>query len=130
MSLLAVNVRGLISKFSELKAYLSDLESKISFIIVTETWLSIDKDCALEMEGYKSFSIYRSDQVGGGIKLYYLDNVNVTIVDQFTRIFEFCECLCIKAHIEGYGKMYIASIYRPPSKSIPVFFQFLVEIAI
>ena len=57
--------------------------------------------------------------------MYYLENLDVTIVDQMTGISESCECLSVKTHIEGYGKLYICCIYRPPHKSVPLFLDSL-----
>ena len=69
LSLLTINVRSLPGKYAELCANLSGVEKKLTFIVVVETWLTNDKDRSFELNGYKSHSLYRSNQVGGGIKL-------------------------------------------------------------
>ena len=128
ISLIAINARGLTSKFSELSAYLSGLNSKPSFVVITETWLSRDRDCVFELDGYRSHSIYREKQLGGGIKLYYLGTLSVSIVDEFTGIFDCCENLTIGAYIRGYGKLIISCFYRPPNRPLTPFFEYLQNI--
>lgn len=128
LSALTVNIRSLKSKFSELSAHLSSVKFRFTIIAVTETWLHKDNDLAYELPGYKSHSIYRENQLGGGIKLYYLDMINVNIVDTFTGIFESCEILTAKASINGIGNLFVSCIYRPPNKPLPGFLNYLPEI--
>ena len=128
LSVMSVNVRSIVGKFPELIASLISLKHKFTFIIIIETWLTKEKDKALEIHGYKSCSLYRENQIGGGIKLYYLDNINVCIIDHFTGIFDSCENLSVKAHIPGLGCFYVSCFYRPPNKSLPQFFEYLPNI--
>ena len=58
------------NQFSEFLANLSILKSRFTFIVVTETWLTGEKDIGLDINGYKSHSVYRDDTIGGGIKMY------------------------------------------------------------
>ena len=64
---------------------------------MVESWLTFEKDKALEFEGYKSHAIYRTDQVGGGVKLHYLNHINVTVISEYAGVFESCECIIAKA---------------------------------
>ena len=116
LSVISINVRSLAGKFAELTSYLSSSAIKFTFIIIVESWLTFEKDKALEFEGYKSHAIYRADQVGGGMKLYYLNHINVTVISEFTGVFESCECITVKATVPGCGKINVVSIYRPPCK--------------
>ena len=69
ISLITINARGLTSKFSKLSAYLSGLNSKPLLVVITETWLIRDRVCSFQLDGYRSHSIYRENQLGGEIKL-------------------------------------------------------------
>ena len=93
--------------------------------MVVETWLTNDKDRSFELNGYKSHSLYRSNQVGGGIKLHYLDYISVNIIYEFTGIGESCESISCIANISGYGKVNIVCIYRPPGKNFEIFIDYL-----
>ena len=86
LSLLTINERSLPGKYALLCANLSRIEKKFTFIVVVETLLTNDKDRSLELNGYKSHSLYRSNQVGGGIKLCYLDFISANIIHEFAGI--------------------------------------------
>ena len=123
LSILTINVRILIGKFPELCSYLSRTNKKFTFIVVVETWLNADKDKALELNGYKSYSIYRDCQIGGGIKIYYLEHIVIDILEEFTGILPSGESVSFAATINGCGKVNLIAVYRPPSKPIAEFFN-------
>ena len=110
------------SKFSEIEAHLSQTKIKISFIIIVETWLS-DCNCdAFELSGYKSYSLNRRLQ-GGGIKIYAVNDISTCKIFQITGEYNECESLFLNAHIPNYGELLVGGIYRPPQKSIPLFYE-------
>ena len=124
LSFLTINARSLASKFNEIFARLSNLKEKISFIVVTETHLNESRDFGFEIPGYSSLNYYRnSDNLGGGIKLYYLDHISVNRVSNFFTVS--CESLIIRADVPGYGKVNICAIYRPPQNPYQDFHIFL-----
>ena len=59
LSILTINTRGLMSKFPELFAYLGKLHNRMKFIVIVESWLNEVNDRALDLPGYKSYSLYR-----------------------------------------------------------------------
>ena len=86
LSFLTINVRSLSNKFSEFLSYIEGIKEKISFILVTESWLNRSSDITFEIPGYKSFNYYRNDNSatnrrGGGLKLYVLDHLDTSIID-------------------------------------------------
>ena len=126
LSFLSLNIRGLIGKYGELLAYLNCVKNKFTFIIITETFLNMENDKALEIPGYKSVSVYRnSSDRGGGIKIFYENHVNVSVMREYTGVGEGCESLFLLATIAGIGRFVVGGVYRPPSKSIPAFFSFI-----
>ena len=46
--------------------------------------LTDHSDCAFNIDGYKTFSLHRSDRPGGGMKLYYSDEIEASILPDFT----------------------------------------------
>ena len=44
LSFICINVRSLLGKFDQFVAYLSSMKGKVSFIIITETWLKSSTD--------------------------------------------------------------------------------------
>ena len=77
-------MRSIINKFSELSNYLSSIRHKFTCNVITESWLTPVSDLALNIDGYKSLSLYRNNKMGGGIKLYYLDFIEAIKLHDFT----------------------------------------------
>ena len=85
ISVLNINMRSILAKFSCLAAYLGQLRYGPTFVVVTETWLTAVSDVGMELPGYKSLSLYRSYSSGGGIKIYYRGDLNAETVFQLHR---------------------------------------------
>ena len=127
LSFLCINVRSLIRKFAELQAHLNLLKIKPTFILLVETWLRPDNDYALELVGYKSCSVYR-DSIGGGIKLYYRENIKIVEITDLCSCSGPCESLFLKCMVPGYGGIVVGGIYRPPQNSVNAFLDWFNEI--
>ena len=125
LSFMTMNARSFGGKFAELLAYLHLLKSKITFILITETWFNSLNDVTYEIPGYKSESFCRANRKGGGLKLYCLDHMQYTVENCYTNESGGCESLFVTAVISGYGKVNICGIYRPPKAGIPEFFSYL-----
>ena len=115
---LCINIRSLRGKFEEFMVHISALKGKLSFLAITESWLKKDDNFLYEIDGYKSVNAYREDAMGGGIKLYYQDHINVTCIEIFFTVQGACESLLIKSKIPGLGKLNICAVYRPPQRSV------------
>ena len=81
----------------------------------------------VQLQGYNSKKFYRdSVNLGGGIKVYYLDHIEVDIITNL--ISPSCESLIIKSTIPGFGKLCIFSVYRPPHAALQDFYDFIESI--
>ena len=131
LSFFTINARSLKGKFNEIVTLLSTLNHKFSFIAITETWLNSSTDLLLEIPGYKSYSVNRDvSRNGGGIKFYYLDHIDVCILDSFTGILQSCESLFVEANVPGFGKLRVCSIYRPPNLSMNGFLRLIEDLLV
>ena len=124
LSVLCLNMRSVRNKFAELEAHLALLKQRFSFILVTETWLSPDRDFVYELDGYKSLSSYR-DGRGGGMKLFYLKHLDVTLADDLNVNSSSSETMFIRLNLPRMGKITIGCFYRPPSSNMPDFINAL-----
>ena len=79
----------------------------------------------MEIEGYKSKSLYRNRTVGGGIKVFHLESISVRVLENFTMCTDVNECLLLGASVPGVGEITICSFYRIPNKPFPCFFDAL-----
>ena len=124
LSFLTINARSLTSKFNEIQARLSNLKEKITFIVITATHLNETRDNGLELPGYYSINFYRnSNNLGGGIKFYYLDYISVNRVADLNSLS--CESLILRVDIPGFRKVNVCAIYRPPHANYQDFHNFL-----
>ena len=123
LSLLGINMRSLAGKFSELVGHLNIVKNKFSFIVLCETWLNEGTDVACDLDGYRSFSLYRDARTGGGIKIYVDCSINAYVVEDLTSSDGACESLFIKCRVSGVGDFFVGGIYRPPNKPINQFFD-------
>ena len=122
LSLLCLNINSLRGKISALRAFISLSKINFTFVVLGEIKLTPVLDTDFELEGYKSTSLYRTE-FGGGIKIYYLDSLNVVRNDDqnLTGIFDSHESLFISCLIPNYKKITLGAFYRPPSASKMLF---------
>ena len=84
----------LANKFSELNLDLTStnlyfLKNRFRFIIISRTWLKKDFDFTLEIRVYHSKSLYRSDNGGVGIKIYFFETMSVSVLYVLTSCTNF-----------------------------------------
>ena len=87
-SIFHLNIRSLRKNFVSLQALLHRLSVTFSIIVLTEIWLSEFYDVDFNLDGYRSFSLYR-DKNGGGIKMYVRNCIDCMIIDQMTFVGNF-----------------------------------------
>ena len=121
LSFFSINARSIVNKFPEFLVQLSATKVKFTFILIVETWLNEINDRGFELEGYDSVSYYRPNRQGGGLKLYYLNNIDVTLSDEHTDGTEIYESILIIAKIPSYGKINVLGLYRMPGKPLNSF---------
>ena len=63
-------------------------------IVLTETWLTGDRDKAFNISGFYSFNLYRN-QFGGGLRLYVKECFRAKVLDDFTSLCESYEIVSI-----------------------------------
>ena len=81
LSFMTINIRSLRGKFDEMCLYLTNLKNKITFLVLTETWLQPNTDILFDIPGYKSYNLFRVDGIGGGIKIYAIDHVPAKVLN-------------------------------------------------
>ena len=124
LSIATINTRSLKKRFQELVGHLKTLKHRITFIIITESWLTEESDHALEIDGYSSMSSHRNG-TGGGIKIYYLSSISATAMDDVSCNHLFCESLFMKCRVPGYGNLIVGGVYRPPSGNNDSFISYM-----
>ena len=122
-SLFVLNMRSMRCNFSHFDAFLSYLGLKFDILVITEVWLSCNIDYGFDIPGYESLSLYRNTH-GGGIKVYYKQNMSVSQIDDLTFSTDNVELLALDIHL-AHLKFKLLCFYRPPRGSILNFNEFL-----
>lgn len=118
-SVFHLNARSLRNKFDETNLLLSDLKHDFDLITFSETWFTSHEDC-YSLPGYECLSASRTGKGGGGILIYVRSTHQYKTISEYSVVNENIECLTLQC----YDTLF-AVVYRPPSGSIPEFFEFI-----
>ncbi|PIK37803.1 hypothetical protein BSL78_25357 [Apostichopus japonicus] len=107
-----INARSLRNKCEQFLHFV--VTENLDFCIVVESWIK-DSDtieiASLKADGYNFVNVERKDRIGGGIGIFYKNNISVEVIDSGERSsFEFA---LFKIRIGSFVND-VAAIYRPP----------------
>ena len=130
-SILNINICSMNKNFSGLLSFLARLKSKVSIIVVTESWLDDDTVNTYNIEGYCSAHINRGGRErGGGIIIYYLSHLNIKINTEYTGIYNTHESVYFTvSDLLNNRKINVMSVYRPPSRDVNEFNNFILNMS-
>ena len=86
-----------------------------TFIVLTETWLTLDCNKAFNIPGFYSLNLHRY-QYGGGLRLYVKNCFKAKILSEFTVLDDFYEILTVELDL-CFCKCVLVMVYHPPSSS-------------
>ena len=77
LSLLQLNIRGVLSKQNLLKNLLNDVrhKTKVHMVMLVETWLKKNNTHCLQIPGYKFVGSHRKFKHGGGVGILIARNL-------------------------------------------------------
>ena len=117
-----INLNGLRNKLNELISILEYRKSDV--LLVSDSRLNeATPDVYIEIPGYKILRKDRSFKKGGGLVVYYRNNLKITLENEF-KIKE-CESLVFKIGISRRKFARVAHIYRPPNSKVQTFLESL-----
>ena len=117
LSVLQLNVRGLLSKQHILKETLLKLSNPPDILLLCETWLKCNIENKVELPGYKCYHKHRPSKMGGGVsvlvnsKLRSRERHDLSI---HTEIFEY---IVVELKTNN-NNILMVSGYRPPNYNI------------
>ena len=114
-SILMFNIRSCKKNFDNFIANFYNCITSFSCIVLTETWLTEERDKTFDIPGYYCYNLYRN-QYGGGIKVYLKNCIKSRILNDFTVNNNLLEMLTIELIYCGC-KFVLLSLYHPPSSS-------------
>ena len=128
LSLIHSNIRSIPKNIDHFEEYLSSLETKFSFIALSETWLKADNCDFYGLQGYTPEHNVRNGKVGGGVSLYIKDGIDYTRREDLCVMNNFAETLFIEIDkdVFNYDKnVIIGVLYRPPDTDMKTFNVFI-----
>ena len=112
IAVLLCNIRGLRSKLDELENLIRDRRPHL--VALTETWLSNDVlNAEVLFPGYECLRSDRCSRTGGGVLIYYLSDLCVTLLDSHQNASGTEEFLCCRVRC-GSKTATVAVVYRSP----------------
>ena len=124
LSLISINVRSLSGKSTELLTLIDSFHSSFYFICLTEVCLDDSSYVGFSIPKYNAFTCFRNVN-GGGIIVYVREDVKANVIDEKSGMFPSHESLLLHCEINGFGDLYLWSLYRPPSRSVNDFLTYL-----
>ena len=127
-SILHLNIRSILNKFDDLKAYLSSLEYKFSIIGLSETWLNPDNINEFPLTNYHNIGKVRTNKQGGGVGLYVNRSLQFRErTDLAINMEDVIESHFIELTTKPSNTL-IGIIYRPPNNKLDLFKEYLCEL--
>lgn len=121
ISYIHINAQSARNKEESLTALLTSFDFCFDVIMVTETWYR-NEDEVLNLPGYVSYFLNRSDKRGGGIMLLVNKTYQCELIDSFTQITDDFEVLTVKSRNAVFSVL-----YRPPGGNVNIFLHFLIR---
>ena len=89
---------------------------KHEIITISETWLnSTVSNADIELEGYKILRLDRLGKVGGGVCMYYRNDIKVSYLKELSSISSFgFHQLWVKIQHRKLRSIIVCVVYRPP----------------
>jgi hypothetical protein len=113
LTISTVNTRSIRNKSADVLHHV--LDKNIDLCVITETWLRQDGDdyvrAELKQKGFNLDDVPRSDRTGGGLALFYRDNLRVQRTH--SSMLPSCEYAEWSVDCQSY-QLTIAALYRPP----------------
>ena len=127
-SILHLNIRSVVNKFDDLKAYLNSLEYKFSIIELSETWLNPDNINESPLTDYHNIVKVRTNKQGGGVGLYVNRSLQFRErTDLALNVEDVIESHFIELTTKPSNTL-IGIIYRPPNNKLDLFKEYLCEL--
>ena len=110
------NIRGLISKQSELSKFLFALngKKKVDILMLNETWISKNNSNRVNIPGYSFEGVGRPSKKGGGVGFLISDEQRYSVVSDIKCTCDLIEYCAVSLTCKQ-GPLLLCSLYRPPN---------------
>jgi len=125
LSVFHLNIRSFNRNSDELSAFLSQLPTKPSIIVLSETWFSVDT--VTDLSGYEGHHVMRSLRRGGGVSVFIRSDITWKPCDGLCYIGDYMEICTVRVSLPR-SNLSILGIYRPPDRDARLFAEEIGEI--
>ena len=119
-NVIALNIQSCNANFVHFTSYLEKLEITYDVIILTETFLTPSTNFSYEIEGYNSFTSFKTSR-RGGVKVYCNRGLNAEQLDTLNINNDLYESVFVKIFLKNKKPIILGGVYRPPSGSLLAF---------
>ena len=113
--ILQLNIRGLLSKTTQLKDTLLKFSEAPDVLLLCETWLRSETEHKFQLPGYKCYHSHKKSKLGGGVSILVKNTLRSRIRNDLTittSTFEHVAELKTNQH-----NILLVSCYRPPNSN-------------
>ena len=110
LSILMLNIRSCCKNFDQFILTFCNFISYFTCIILTETWLTQDRDNVFDSQGFHCANLYRNNK-GGGIKIYLKDSVQYEVLNRYAFVNGLFEMLTVEL-LYCSNKYLLSAIYQ------------------
>ena len=121
LSIVHLNIRGLLNKQDQLKRLIIDTEADI--ILLCETWLTQIKESHIDLPTHKLTSKHRPDRIGGGVGILVHKNLRSRARPDLQIETEIFEHAIVELKTDKRNILLVSG-YRPPNTNVR---KFLIE---
>ena len=120
LNVIALNIQSCNANFVHFTSYLDKIKITYDIIILTETFLTSSTNFSYEIDGYDSFTSYKTSR-RGGVKVYCKKGHNPEQIDTLCINDDLYESVFIKITLKNKKCLNVGGMYRPPSGSLLAF---------
>lgn len=117
-SVIHMNIRSIKNKTDELTLFLESFNERYDILAFSETWVT-NPDNAPRLNGYRSEHLCRKTKRGGGLAVYFKEELTSEVLHDFSFISADVECLAVRL-----SKLIVLLLYRPPQGRKRNFLEF------
>ena len=123
-----INCRSVSKNFNSILDLLDIAATSVTFIAVTETWLTPVTESNYVIPNYHLVSQPRLNKPGGGVGIYILNDVEYILRKDLTFNYDFIECIFVELIQKNNSNIIIGCVYRPPGTDMSMFNSTITDI--
>ena len=116
LTVLQLNIRGLLNKQDKLKSLLNDIKNdiRVDVAMLVETWLNKNNGKRVKIAGYQFYGFHRKHKKGGGVGFLISQELQCRIRKDLCLNVPDFESMALEIRTNN-DSLFACTIYRPPN---------------